>query len=216
MKYALAALAIVAAAAALWFRPPAQSPAAPAPVAVMLPSPVARPAATAAAHITVYVAGEVADPGVYAFAPGDRAVAALRRAGGPKPDADLVAVNLAAPLEDGEEVAVPKIGEPGVGRGRGVRSSRAHTASAGRGRRGHRSRKTSPAPARAAIDLNAADAEQLAQLPGVGPDLAERIVAFRAVSGPFTSLDELGDVNGISERLQAELGPYLFVSAPSR
>lgn len=211
MKYALAALAVVVAAAALWFRPPAQASTAPAPVAVGLPAPVPRPAPTAAARITVYVAGEVADPGVYVFAPGDRAVAALRRAGGPKPDADLVAVNLAAPLEDGEEVAIPKIGEPGVGRGRGARPPRAHGAPAAHRRRGHRARKSSPALPIAAIDLNTADAEELARLPGVGPDLAERIVAFRAVSGPFASLDELGDVNGMSERLQAQLDPYLFV-----
>ncbi len=47
------------------------------------------------------------------------------------------------------------------------------------------------------LDLNAATADQLERLPGVGPSLASRIVAFRGKHGPFASVDDLIHVGGI-------------------
>jgi competence protein ComEA len=163
------------------------------------------------ARIIVYVAGEVNKPGVYAFASGARAQEALARAGGPKPDADLVAVNLAAPLDDGAEVAVPKIGETRArsrrAAGPRVRSSHAPR---GHGRRRRNPRASDNGEPRS-VDLNAADANQLATLPGLGPALAQRIVDYRDVNGPFTSTDELADVSGITPHVQEELANYLVV-----
>ena len=161
----------------------------------------------------VYVAGEVLRPGVYALPASARAVDALHAAGGPAGDADLVAVNLAEPLVDGEEIVVrPKGASVSLGSsvaagpartGRGHRSARGS-----RRRRGSRSRKAPPGEA---VDLNRADAVALEELPGVGPALAERIVAFRELNGPFASLDDLLDVNGMSESRLQELAPYAVV-----
>jgi competence protein ComEA len=49
------------------------------------------------------------------------------------------------------------------------------------------------------IDLNRATAQELAQLHGIGPVLAERIVAHREEHGPFDSVESLLDVPGIGE-----------------
>ena len=57
------------------------------------------------------------------------------------------------------------------------------------------------------VDLNAATVEQLDALPGVGPVTAGAIVAWRAANGRFTSVDQLGEVDGIGparlERLRS-------------
>ena len=71
----------------------------------------AAPASPAPAGVVVYVAGAVQHPGVYRLGAGRRVADALHLAGDAKPDADLLAVNLAEPLRDGEEIAVPARGE---------------------------------------------------------------------------------------------------------
>lgn len=206
----LAGLAVLAlAGSALAWR--AAPPAAPAPgLAAEAPVPVRPPRAAVTpgvAGVVVYVAGAVNRPGVYRLGSGRRVVDALREAGEPKAGADLVAVNLAEPLRDGEEVVVPLAGERAAAP---RRSGGAARASSGRSRHARGGRKRSQPPA-APIDLNAADAAALATLPGVGRGLADRIVAFRAANGPFDSVDELADVSGITDRRLEELSPYLTV-----
>lgn len=66
------------------------------------------------------------------------------------------------------------------------------------------------------VDLNSADVAELERLPGIGRRFAERIVAFREQNGPFAALDDLLDVNGLSERVVDELEPYVEFSAVER
>jgi len=177
-----------------------------------------RVAAPRAAVAVVYVAGAVAHPGVYALAAGARAGDAVNRAGGLTRDADSVAVNLAAHVADGDEIAVPRIGETAPApatdhhrRGRGMKPS------------GHRSRRhrapreadggtfdASDAPP-VPIDLNSADAATLATIPGIGETLAERIVDFRTANGPFATVDALADVSGITATRFDAIAAYLTV-----
>jgi competence protein ComEA len=172
-------------------RPPAIAPAAaPAP-------PAFHPRAQAVAAV-VYVAGAVLRPGLYRLPPGARWDDALRRAGGFRAGADQAAVNLAQRASDGEEIRVPRVGE-----------STPRPAA----RRTSRSRKgRAPAAAIAPVDLNTADAAALALLPGVGATLASRIVAYRDVNGAFSSIDELADVSGMTQRRVDALAPYLEVN----
>ncbi len=72
-----------------------------------------------------------------------------------------------------------------------------------------------PAPAPGVVNVNTASAEQLALLPGVGPALAKRIVAFRTENGPFRSLDELVAVRGIGERSLGRMKPYVTLEGPT-
>ena len=51
------------------------------------------------------------------------------------------------------------------------------------------------------VNVNTADAEVLAELPGIGPAKAAAIIAYREEHGPFASLEELDEVKGISARM---------------
>jgi competence protein ComEA len=195
-----------------------------------LPEPKAK--RTVAPSAVVYVAGAVRRPGVYAVPASARVGDALARAGGGRLDADLVAVNLAARLHDGEEIAVPVLGtEPPARpretggqihrRKRGAQSD-ATVADAGRGDPvGHKTRRgtgrngrrahRADAPPPDSVDLNSADEKTLETLPGVGPALAARIVLFRDANGAFGSIDELLDVSGVTERRLELISPYVEV-----
>jgi competence protein ComEA len=131
-----------------------------------------RPAHAAAAKLVVYVSGAVRRPGLYRLAQGTRIDDALALAGGATAKADLVAVNLAAPLADGEQVVVPPQGAADA------------TGGAASG-------PTAP------IDLNSASLEQLDTLPGIGPTTAQKILDYRQEHGAFHSLAELDAVPGI-------------------
>jgi competence protein ComEA len=232
------ALAIVAAAAgAAAFRVGQSAP--PAPVfSPGLSAPSGEPAPgrrlrASRAGIVVYVAGEVIHRGIYSLPPGARAVDALRAAGGPAPGADLVAVNLAGELSDGDEVAVPSLAdtsEPPRTSGRRAVHHKKHRKH-GRKRRHRRSASalgfsnaTSDTPAETSpgdtsdaptslIDLNTADELELETLPGVGATLAQRIVAFRELTGPFATADDLLDVAGVTQTKLDEIEPYVETGA---
>jgi len=65
-----------------------------------------------------------------------------------------------------------------------------------------------------AVDINTADEETLQQLPGIGPALAERIVADRIANGPYASADDLTRVSGIGEKTVEEIRPYVTAERP--
>jgi competence protein ComEA len=156
----------------------------------------------------VYVAGEVVRPGVYPVGAEARVRDALALAGGARSAADLLAVNLAAHVRDGDEIAVPARGAAAARPRHGAgRAAGAH-AKGGNGSRHRRSRHDARPPA-AELDINTADAEALGTIPGIGEGLALRIVAFRQQNGPFASVDELLDVAGITEHRLDAIIPYV-------
>jgi len=61
------------------------------------------------------------------------------------------------------------------------------------------------------IDLNTADQAQLETLPGIGPELASRILEYRAENGGFESVEELKNVNGIGEVRYSEIADLVTV-----
>lgn len=156
------------------------------------------------AAITVHVVGQVARPGVVTLPAESRVVDALTRAGGALAGADVARLNLAQFLTDGEQVYVPRPGEdPPVPIGGSI-GSVATPRPGGRGLGG----TVSP---QAVIDLNTTDVAGLDSLPGVGPVLAQRILDWRAQHGRFSSVDELGEVSGIGNKLLEQLRPLVRV-----
>jgi len=143
---------------------------------------MARGGTGAGEGVLIHVAGAVRRPGVYRVPPGARVDLAVRRAGGPTPRADLVAVNLAAPVEDGQQVVVP-MRLPGA---------------AGAG-----SAATRGAGAGVPLNLATVTAEDLEELDGIGETLAERIIEHRDQTGA-SSAEDLAEIDGIGEtRLEA-------------
>ena len=162
-------------------------------------SPSVAGASTTAAQVVVHVVGQVVRPGLVRLRQGARVADAITAAGGTKPGSDMSALNLARLVVDGEQVRVPKRGEPPVALG-------ASGAGGGSGGSGSTVGGAGSA-AGGMVSLNTADAAALDTLPGVGPVLAQRIIDWRTEHGRFTSLDELGEVSGIGDKLMAQLRP---------
>lgn len=160
------------------------------PRALALALPPRTPAGSVAPgpSVHVHVAGAVSRPGLYGLPARSRVDDAIRAAGGPRLDADLDAVNLAAFVRDGDKVLVPARGSPG---------SAAAGGDAGAARR--------------PLNLNTAGEAELDALPGIGPALAQRIVAWRTEHGPFRTIRDLGRVPGIGPRKLSEIEGLVVV-----
>jgi competence protein ComEA len=148
----------------------------------------------------VQVAGAVRRPGVYSLPNGSRGIDIVHRAGGTTHGADLTGVNLAAKLEDGKALVVPRRAAGGAV----AVTTPAAGAPGGSGAAG----AASPG---APVNLNTATAEQLDTLDGVGPATAAKILAYRQAHNGFRTVDELGEVPGIGDKKLAALRPLVTV-----
>lgn len=131
-------------------------------------------------QLVVHVVGAVKSPGVYQLETNARVLDAIFAAGGFTPKADQASVNLARPINDGEQIIVLQLDGTGAA-------------------------SVSQGSQLALVNLNQADASQLDSLPGIGPTLAQRIVDYRRLNGGFTSLTDLGKVAGFGPSLIAKL-----------
>jgi competence protein ComEA len=140
----------------------------------------------------VYVTGSVRNPGVYKLPMGSRLFHLVEAAGGLNNLADPAAVNMAALLEDGLHIHVPRKNErlpegsaadPPVS----ARSARPQNHPMPRG-------KTTTG---GMIDINRASQEELTSLKGIGPALAKSILEHRQKNGRFRSVEDLLQVRGI-------------------
>jgi competence protein ComEA len=154
--------------------------------------------------VVVSVVGLVHKPGLVTLTGGARIADALDAAGGALDGADLIGLNMARRVTDGEQIIVGVAAAPGRPPAMGS-SITSETAAAGVPSAA--APAAGPAAAPAPVDLNAATVEQLDTLPGVGPVTAAAIIAWRDANGRFDSVDQLGDVDGIGparlEKLRA-------------
>jgi competence protein ComEA len=139
----------------------------------LLPAPTPVP-------LIVDVRGEVLRPGVYELPPGSRVEDAIQAAAGFTLKAVRTEINLAAPLQDGQQILVPSqtagrlIGDPDLGNA------------------------ATPSPGEL-ININTATLEELEVLPGIGPVLAQSIIDYRTENGDFLVIEEIMNVSGIGE-----------------
>jgi competence protein ComEA len=119
----------------------------------------------------VHVTGAVARPGLFELAEGARVIDAIAAAGGFTETANRDELNLARLLTDGEQFAVPEIGEESA----------------------------DAAASDSRVNLNTADAAALDTLPRIGPAMAARILTWRESNGPFVTIDDLRNVAGIGD-----------------
>lgn len=164
----------------------------------------AAPSAPGAGRVVVHVLGAVRRSGVVELPASSRVGDALERAGGATDDADLDRLNLARVLTDGERLYVPRVGQQEVPEALGpVADGAAAGPTAGAG--GSGGTAGTGVEGAAVVDLNTADQTALETLPGIGPGLAGRIIAWRDEHGRFTAVEDLLDVSGIGDVRFAEL-----------
>jgi len=158
----LAAIIVVGGAILALRRP--ESP----PLTIAEPTPL--PVSSTPATIRVYVTGAVRNPGVYSLHAGDRVEDAVNAAGGATAEADLTRTNLAARVNDGQQIYVVQKGETPP-------PLPATTGSSEPGK----------------ININTASLAELDTLPGIGQVTAQKIIDYRTKNGPFKSVQELKD-----------------------
>lgn len=141
--------------------------------------------------VVVSVVGLVQKPGLVTLAAGARVADALDAAGGVADGADTLGLNMARRVADGEQVVV------GIAPVPGQRAALASSVTPGAASDPDPGAAPPESAAAAPVDLNTATVEQLDTLPGVGPVTAAAIVAWRDEHGPFGSIEQLGDVDGI-------------------
>ncbi|MGC8721504.1 MAG: helix-hairpin-helix domain-containing protein [Caldisericaceae bacterium] len=128
------------------------------------------------AQITVYITGAVKMPDVYKLKEGSIVKDGIIKAGGALESADLVAINLAKKLVDGEEVAVPY-----------------KTANSG-------TTNTATSQSDGKININTATKAELVSLPGIGDVKAQAIIDYRTKNGDFKRIEDIVNVSGIGQK----------------
>jgi competence protein ComEA len=126
--------------------------------------------------IVVHITGAVPRPGVYALPKGARVQDGISAAGGFLAEAEKSGINLARPLEDGEQLDIPFV-------------------------EGFSPVVATPVetfqPTSDLIDINTATVDELDTLPGIGPTTAQKIVEYRDTNGPFLSKEDIVNVSGV-------------------
>lgn len=149
----------------------------------LLPPPTVPP-------LIVHISGAVVHQGVYQLPRGSRVQDAILSAGGLLPSADVQSLNLAAPLEDGEKIWVPLLSSSDKEPQEETKVSSIPLQPT------QQTFQANPSPR---IDINTASQTELESLPGIGPVLAQRIIAYRQEHGAFARSEDIVAVPGIGE-----------------
>ena len=137
--------------------------------------------------VQVYICGAVVSPGVYTLPGGSRVVQAVEAAGGFLPDAEEKILNLARKIEDGEQITVWT-------REEAENMEITETPQQNTG-------GTEQASGSGKVNLNTAGKEELMTLSGIGESRADAIIAYREANGPFGSIEEIMNIEGIKEKM---------------
>ncbi|MDR1001154.1 MAG: helix-hairpin-helix domain-containing protein [Clostridiales bacterium] len=150
-------------------------------------------------NVKVYITGEVVNPGVYEINANARVDDVLALAGGATSEADLIRINLAAKIADGQEIIVPKQGDTldniiTDGQNNSTENNSDVNGSSG------------------LVNINIANAELLKTLPGVGDVIARRIIEYRDTHGQFTRIEDIMNVSRIGQKTFDSLKDFVTVN----
>lgn len=149
---------------------------------VLAPAPTKAP-------IAVHVIGAVPRPGLYEFSEGARVQDAIDAAGGLLASANANGMNLAALLEDGQQLDVPY----GDGQAPDPFADTVDLPGTNDSAQGDTADTTNTE----LININTASLEELDSLPGIGPTTAQKIIDYRDANGPFSVIEDIQNVSGI-------------------
>lgn len=152
-------------------------------------------------QITVYITGEVVDPGVYTITNGERLDTVLRLAGGATEKADLGRINLAAYATDAAHYHIP---DTSAAAGHGEASGDASTAGV--------PETTPTGQCQTPVNINTAVAQCLETLPGIGRVRANSIVAHREQAGHFANPEAITEVSGIGDGIYRRIADMITVA----
>lgn len=150
-------------------------------------------------EIVVHITGEVKKEGVVYLEEGSRVVDAIKKAGGETKEADLSQVNLAYVLQDGQKIYIPNKNEKisaytSENMGDNIEQNNTTTKKEG-----------------AKVNINTAGVEELDQLPGIGPAIAQRIIDYRNEHGEFKKVEDIQEVKGIGDAKFREIKDSITV-----
>lgn len=160
--------------------------------------------------IIVHVTGAVNKPGVYHFPSGSRIYDAITTAGDTTQTADVSGLNLAAVIQDGDKIVIPITQSK-------ADSSQMQQANIAQSQAGSVSadppafRATPQSRQPGKINVNTASESELDTLPGIGPKLAQRIIAYRQQHGPFKRVDDVILVSGIGPKRLEQIKELITV-----
>lgn len=165
--------------------------------------PIVLQAAPTKAPIAVHVIGAVPRPGLYEFSEGARVQDAIDAAGGLLSSANIESINLAALLEDGQQLNIPyKSGqEPEVDENESLDLP---------GEEPTEEPSTSDTDAEL-ININSASLEELDSLPGIGPTIAQRIIDYREENGGFGVIEDIMNVSGVGPSTYEQIKDLITV-----
>ena len=152
--------------------------------------------------IIIHITGAVKTPGIVKLEEGSRIEDAINKAGGLTEDADITKVNLAYILEDGTKIKIPSNSDIGDFQGENILRT-----DSGEGiiEDNENSSQSS------SLNINKATEQDLQTLPGIGPSLASRIIAYRDENGKFSTIEDIKNVNGIGNSKYENIKDYICV-----
>lgn len=149
-------------------------------------------------QIGIHIGGQVKNPGFIWIEDGKRLYDALDYVGGALIEADLDAVNLSKKLIDEEKIYIPKKGEIVETTEIGLSNVQGTAKGGGISTNGK-------------VNINTATESELDTLPGIGETLAKRIFDYRSTNGPFKSIEDIRNVNGIGQKRYDDIKDLITV-----
>ena len=163
--------------------------------------------------IFVHVSGAVNKEGVIELKVNSRISDAIEKAGGVREDAYVKDINLAYKLEDGMKIYIPTIQENEVKKNKKEANEETNitqehiTTSSGIETNDNSKREVKDSK----ININTATQTQLETIPGIGPSIALKIIAYREENGEFKTIEDIKEVSGIGEAKFEKMKDYIRV-----